>query len=267
MNQRVMTRRHVLRYSAASLLAAGLWPGALRAEPRRGTFRFAVLNDLHYLNDRCGPWFEKLVRNVNEQNVELVLIAGDLVEHGTAKQFGAITDILKLFKVPYYVVVGNHDYVTQTDRKAFEQLHPGRINYHFEHQGWQFIGIDTTDGQKSRLVKAPGSTLEWLDATLPKLDAKKPTVLFTHFPLGFGVPVILQNANAVLERFRPFNLQAAYSGHFHGFSEIKHGMVPLTTNKCCSHSRGNHDKSPEKGYFLCQAKDDKVSRTFVEMKL
>jgi hypothetical protein len=41
----------------------------------------------------------------------------------------------------------------------------------------------------------------------------------------------------------------------------------LTTNRCCSNSRNNHDGSPEKGYFLCHAKGGKVSHRFVEVKV
>ena len=40
----------------------------------------------------------------------------------------------------------------------------------------------------------------------------------------------------------------------------------LTTNQCCALKRTNHDKSPEKGYFLCHAKDGDISREFVEVK-
>jgi len=264
-----MTRRQVLQSSLGSLLAAGLWPGALSAGDKdTGTFQFIAVNDLHYLNDKCGPWFERMVKGFKTQpeKTDFVLVSGDFVEHGTSQEHGAIVDILKTLGMPYYAVPGNHDYQTQTDRKAYDQLHLGRLNYHFEHQGWQFIGLDTSEGMKSQRVNAPKATFDWLDEHLPKLDQKKPTVIFTHFPLGFGVPFILQNANDILKRFLPFNLQAVYSGHYHGFTEKKAGEVVMTTNKCCSFARGNHDKTPEKGYFVCSAKDGKVARRFVELK-
>jgi 3',5'-cyclic AMP phosphodiesterase CpdA len=202
----------------------------------------------------------------SHDGVELVLISGDLVEHGTQEQFGAIHDLLSGLPVPYYVVVGNHDYRTQTDRKNYEQLFRDRINYHFEHQGWQFVGFDTTDGMRAQNVSAPKSTLDWLDSTLPKLDKKTPTILFTHFPLGFGAPFILTNASDILERFKAFNVRAAYCGHYHGFTEKKSGNLVMTTDKCCSFNRANHDKTPEKGYFLCRAENGVVERTFIEVK-
>ena len=34
----------------------------------------------------------------------------------------------------------------------------------------------------------------------------------------------------------------------------------LTTNTCCSFHRQNHDFDPRKGYYLCSAKDGKITR-------
>jgi 3',5'-cyclic AMP phosphodiesterase CpdA len=164
------------------------------------------------------------------------------------------------------VVVGNHDHRTQTDRQPYEDSFPNSINYHFTHGGWQFVGIDTSDGTKSQ-TSASATTLRWLDDELPKLDKQRPTVLFTHFPLGPLTPMRVKNADEVLGRFKEFNLQAVYNGHFHGFTERTVGKVTVTTNRCCSFHRQNHDRTKEKGFFVCQAKDGKITRTFVEAML
>lgn len=263
-----ITRRRLMGQSLGALLAAGCWPGALAAGGRAtGNFRFVAVNDLHYFDEKCLPWFTKMVAAMKAQpgGLELALISGDLVENGTRQQHGAIREVLNTLQVPYYVVVGNHDFQSQTDRRAYEQLHPDRLNYTFDHQGWQFVGLDTSEGQKGQGVTAPKETFTWLDATLPKLDKKKPTVILTHFPLSFAVPLMLKNGKAVLERFVDFNLRAVYSGHYHGFTEIKSGSTALTTNKCCSFHRENHDKTPQKGFFSCMVKDGKIERRFVQL--
>ena len=58
--QKNVTRREMLRLSAGSLLALGLWPGALRAAGERnsGEFSFIAVNDLHYLDAKGDKWFE-----------------------------------------------------------------------------------------------------------------------------------------------------------------------------------------------------------------
>jgi len=142
---------------------------------------------------------------------------------------------------------------------------PKATNFSFEHDGWQFVGLDSTDGTKAK-VAVRDDTLKWLDEAVTKLDKKKPLVLFTHIPLGPLVIYRATNADEVLERFKNYNLQAVFNGHFHASTERKVGNVILTTNRCCSFSRKNHDGSKEKGYFLCQAKEGKITREFVEYK-
>jgi 3',5'-cyclic AMP phosphodiesterase CpdA len=265
--QMPLTRRQMLRMSAGSLLAAGVWPGAMYGDSPSGEFSFIAVNDLHYFDKRCGPWFDKTVQQMNghKEKPDFCLIVGDLAENGKAEQFGPLRDILRTLKIPYRVVIGNHDYRTQQDRKAFEGLFPKSLNYHFAHAGWQFIGLDSSDGQKAQVaVQAP--TLRWLDDTLPKLDKRRPTVVFTHMPFGSWVIYRASNADQVLDRFKEFNLVAVYNGHFHSLTQRQRGQTALTTNRCCSFFKKNHDGTKEKGYFLCRAKDGKIERQFVEVK-
>src|SRR5262245_3555016 len=182
-----MTRRRLLRLGAATLLSAGLWPGTLRARDTASEdFDFICVNDLHYFDEKCVPFFQKMIEKMKADapRAKLLLIVGDLCEHGTAQEHAGIRDVLKTFDIPTKVVIGNHDWTTQTDRKAFEQTWPDSINYTFDHGGWQFVALDSSDGLKSAGTSVVKPTLDWLDETLPKLDKKRPMVLFTHFPLG-----------------------------------------------------------------------------------
>jgi hypothetical protein len=163
-------------------------------------------------------------------------------------------------------VIGNHDYATQTDRRAYTQAFPLRINYYFKRGGWQFVGLDTSEGQRYEKTSIAPETFQWLNDYLWRLDKRKPTVVFTHFPMGEGVKYRPSNANALLERFLDFNLQAVFCGHYHGFTEKFAKDAPVTTNKCCSLKRGNHDNTKEKGYFVCETRDGKLTRRFVEFK-
>lgn len=264
-----LTRRDLLRRSPAALLAAGLWPGTLAAgDPATEPFSFLVVNDLHSLDKKCRPWFDKVVKQMagHVEKPALLLIVGDLADGGTAEQLSAVRDTFARLTVPVYVVPGNHDFTPKEERKAYDDLYPNRLNYAFDHGGWQFVGLDSTEGTKSQNTTVAADTLKWIDAGLPKLDKKKPLVVFTHFPLGEGVRMRPKNADAVLKRFTPFNLRAVYGGHFHGFTEKSVGEAVLTTNRCCAFARGNHDGTKEKGYVLVTAKDGKLTRSFVEMK-
>ena len=262
-------RREMLRLSAGSLLALGMWPGALRAEGRGGSgeFTFIVVNDLHFQSDQCAAWFERVVRQMKatEPKPALCLILGDYSEHGTAKEIGAAKEALDGFGAPVFGVIGNHDYSEGDDRAAYEKLFPGPLNYTREHEGWQFVGLDTTQGRQAGGTSVGEATLRWVDEHLPALDKTKPLAIFTHFPLGLFTPYRPKNADDLLLRFKEHNLHAVFNGHFHGFTERTLGRVTLTTNRCCAISRANHDGTKEKGYFVCTAKEGKITRTFVEV--
>jgi 3',5'-cyclic AMP phosphodiesterase CpdA len=259
----------MLRHSAAGLLAAGLWPGALAAADvgRGADFHFLVVNDIHYVDSGCGDWLQGVVRQMKAlgPRIDFCLVVGDLAEHGKASELADVKAILRTLGTPIHVVIGNHDYASQSDRKAYEETFPGCLNYYFTHQDWQVIALDSSHGQRVEAAVQPES-LNWLDATLPKLNQRKPTILMTHFPLGGWLPYRSTNADQVLERFKKFNLQAVFNGHFHSYSTRLAGSTILTTNRCCSYRKKNHDGTKEKAFFLCRASLGKIERQFTEVK-
>lgn len=263
----MFTRRAVLgRLGAGGLLALGLWPGALRAAERGGgrSFRFLVVNDTHAVSPECAGYFTGLVDEMKKEKAELCLHAGDVTDKGERQYFGMMREVFSGLKCPWYPVIGNHDYDTPTGRTEYVRAFPRRINYYFTHGGWQFVGLDTSDGQKYEKTAVPAATFQWLDENLRRLNKRKPTVVFTHFPMGEEVKYRPSNADALLLRFLDFNLQAVFCGHYHSFTERVARDVPVTTNKCCSLKRGNHDGTKEKGYFVCETRDGRLTRRFVE---
>ena len=266
-----LSRRQWLRRSAAATLTLGLWPGCARfgGNGRGGDFTFAVVNDTHYSTPKCPDFFARVTASIRAHTPkpEFCLVVGDLVDNGTSAELGAIRDVLRGFGMPFHAVIGNHDYASQTERGPWEQLLPESLNYHFEHRDWRVIALDSSEGKKYQNTSIQPATLSWLDNHLPKLDHRQPTILFTHFPLGPDTTYRPANADAMLERFRDFNLVAVFNGHYHGFTERTVRDTVFTTNKCCAIARGNHDKTTERGYFLCRVKSGKIEREFIEIKI
>jgi calcineurin-like phosphoesterase family protein len=272
MRHQTHSRRTFLRgLSAGTLLGLGLWPGCASTASRTKSaevkpFRFIVVNDTHYVSPECGPWLEGVVARMRtHRDAEFCLHLGDVTDMGKREHFGIVRDIFKKLDLPFYVQIGNHDYVKETDRTAYEEIFPNSLNYTFEHGGCQFVGLDTTEGTHYEKTAIAEETFHWLDKQLPKMEKSKPTVVFTHFPLGENVNYRPSNAEDLLKRFLVFNLQAAFSGHFHGFTERTFAKSTLTTNKCCALKRGNHDGTKAKGYFICTADEKGIHREFVEV--
>ena len=261
------SRRQMMKLSAGALLAAGLWPRhAFAAETASKPLKFIQVNDLHYVDEKCNPFFEGLVTELNKvEGAAHVLIVGDLVDNGTTKQCQTIKEILSKLKVPYYVTCGNHDPQTQTDRAPFLAAFGDKLNTNFEIDGWQFVGMDTSDGTKSGNFDCHKETLDFAASLPTKLDKNKPTFVYTHFPLGPGVTNRLRNADALLDPFKQLNVAAIFTGHHHAFTQktvLKDSIV--TTDVCCSFKRANHDSTFQKGFFILEAADGKWKRTFTE---
>ena len=130
----MLNRRELLRRSPAALLSAGLWPGTLAAgDPETKPFSFLVVNDLHSLNQKCRPWFEKVAKQMasHKERPDFLAIAGDLSDEGKAEQLAAVRDIFATLKIPLHVVPGNHDFTMDQSRKAYDDMYPNRLNYTF----------------------------------------------------------------------------------------------------------------------------------------
>ncbi len=264
-DSRLFTRREMFRTAVGGALGFGLAAKTL-ARQNTADFSFIVVNDLHYRDARCGDWLEGVVRGMRTHRVDFGVLNGDLTENATAAQFDAVREIFRGLHVQLFATIGNHDHAADKDRRAFGEFFPNSINYHFEHRGWQFVALDTTQGQQVFYTKVAPSTLTWLDENLAGLDKKKPTVLLTHFPMGSGVWCRPRNAPQVLERFRGHDLRAVFNGHWHGFTKRAFDDAPVVTNRCCSWWRPNNDGTPEKGYFLCKVQDGQIAREFWQVK-
>lgn len=266
-----LTRRAFLSALPPAVAALLASRGANEAAPSGevGAFTFFQINDLHYMQDDCGRWFRSMVEQMKASapKAELCLMCGDLTDRGDEASERSVNEIFGALGVPIMPVPGNHDFTPKESRDGYDAVFPGKLNYSVDHKGWQFVGLDTTMGTKFDKTTIADSTLAWVDEALGRLSAKAPTVVFTHFPLGEGVSYRPINAGALLERLLKLNLVAAFSGHWHGASERKAANAMLTTSRCSARVRNNADRSPLKGWFVCEAlADGSLTRRFVEFQ-
>jgi 3',5'-cyclic AMP phosphodiesterase CpdA len=230
-------------------------------------FSFVVVNDIHYRDQRCGVWLGQVAEAIRglRPRPAFVALAGDLAESGTREQLGAVREIFRALPVPVRVMIGNHDYTDDQRREPYLELFGPNLNYRFREGGCEFLALDTTQGREVFRTRVPRETVGWLDQTLPGVSRNRPLIVLTHFPLGRNWLRPL-NAGAVMERLRPFAFQASFSGHWHGLTESTERRAHLSTGRCCSWWRANHDGSPLKGFALCSVRDGAVRHSFVAVK-
>jgi len=227
-------------------------------------FTFAVLNDLHHDSPECDPWFRKVSESVESLSPDLCVLAGDLANVGTLSSLKAVREIFNTLSCPVYTVPGNHDCDVPRDTSLYEEVFPGRLNYHIEHKGWQFVFLDTTDGKEWQNTRISDRSLDWLEKTVPSLDKTTPTLVFSHFPISPEIHMAPLNTKEVWKLLQKLNVRGVFCGHFHG----QHAVVrpPLvTTNICCARPgvRGNFDGDPRKGFWLVTAQQGGESFEYV----
>jgi 3',5'-cyclic AMP phosphodiesterase CpdA len=264
----VLSRRQALRcLSVGGLMASGLWPAAVAAPAPEspGAFTFAAINDLHYLSPECGKFLRGVFQRIRALQPDLCLVLGDLTEAGRREDLAAVRRLLDESRLRYYPVIGNHDYTAAGSPRYYKYFFPRRLNYHFNYQGWQFVGLDTSEGLKYENTAISADTLAWAKRLKGRLSLTAPTIVFTHFPLGPGVRYRPQNADALLEHLAGLNIKAIFCGHFHGYTRKPVLQTMAYTNRCCALKRNNHDRSREKGFFICEATPEEVRVRFVEV--
>lgn len=75
---------------------------------KTSSVRIAAVADLHCRLGRKDN-FQRLVKAVNEQSVDLVLLGGDLTDHGRPEEAELLADSLGDLRAPIVAVLGNHD--------------------------------------------------------------------------------------------------------------------------------------------------------------
>lgn len=217
---------------------------------------------------------QKVIARIKAEKPAFCLHLGDLTDLGDRESLGAMRELLGGLGIPTYMVIGNHDYaVTDESAAGYEELFPGRINFMFEHAGWQFVGLDTTDRLLWHDTQISQRTMDWVEELLPRVDRQRPLVVFTHFPLAGGIDIRpvhavtkfrMQpvNASELLAKFQGPNLRGVLSGHFHGFTEELVGEATIATHRCCGLVVENHDGTTEKGFTMYTAEDGRLSRRF-----
>ncbi len=115
---------------------------------------------------------------------DLVVLSGDVTDHGLADEYANAARLLSKLNCPYYVIPGNHDRRENLWNAFSDNVCPAKtgdfINYVIEDFEIRLIGMDSTieGGDGGELCKA---RLEWLEKQLSE-QPHRPTIVFMHHP-------------------------------------------------------------------------------------
>lgn len=151
------------------------------------TVKIIHLPDIHLGTQRGGRYLNKIIKTIEQEQPDIVLYNGDLVDSDIALK----PELFSLFKkvnAEQYYTTGNHEYYMNTDR-ALQLIDEAGIKIlrseMIETHGIQLIGLEYMNADRETYDAHVVNELT-MEEELPKIqrDKSKPTVVVHHSPVG-----------------------------------------------------------------------------------
>lgn len=190
---------------------------------QNNSFRFAWLTDTHVGGATGRDDLSRSVRDINGlDSLDFVILSGDITQTGKGTDLELAKSILDSLTIPYYIIPGNHDCKwSESGATKFRQLW-GNDRFVFEKNGIMFLGMH--EGPIMRMADGHFSPedLRWLDETLKGIKKDQRLVIVTHYPIDPSI----DNWYELLNRIKPYNVQAVLVGHGHANRKMNFEGVP-----------------------------------------
>lgn len=148
-------------YNASTIRITHMYVTAPRLAPLWSDKTIVLFSDTHLGNTRKDGFSEKITKRINEQNPDLVLMAGDMID-GPIIPYQKLADPFKNIQSTFgaYYTPGNHEWYNNEPEKFLQNLDKKiitLIDKKLEINGTQIIGInyaqETEEQTKERLDK------------------------------------------------------------------------------------------------------------------
>lgn len=175
---------------------------------------------------------------------DMVIVSGDLTEHGEPAEYAALRGLLEPLPMPVYAIPGNHDR-RDAMRAAFDRMNylpaAGPLNFVVESRPLRVIGLDSSVERKSHGALVT-DTLDFLRAALAGASNIPTLIMVHHPPAACGIEHmdeirLLEGADdfARILSENP-QVQRVVSGHVHrpvllGFAGIPCQIAPSVAHQ------------------------------------
>ncbi|MBU4491087.1 MAG: metallophosphoesterase, partial [Euryarchaeota archaeon] len=197
------------------------------AQPAKEIFRFVVIGDTRPHGDNEDPVtqpeeFKDNIRAVNLLRPDFVINVGDLIRGYTndtdliIKEWEDFDHTIKLFKMPFYMVIGNHDVWDEESQRIYKERY-GPLYYSFDFKGSHFVVLDSEEA--NAIDSIVGKQLAWLEEDLAEHAEADHIFVFLHKPLWtWEKKNWSADVHPILARYR---VAAVFAGHRHVYTKWK----------------------------------------------
>lgn len=216
--------------------------------------RIAHLSDLHFGKIAHPGIVDALVNEVNQRDLDLVAISGDLTQRARSIEYQAAAAMLEAFSAPTIVVPGNHDVypwwrpfarifqpLVRFRRHISEEKSPS-----FRRAGLAVLGINSAHGRTVKGGRIGRGERSAMEAFFRQTSADDFKVLVIHHHLiqiqALGPHDIAQNARKTLDLAGELRVDLILCGHLH-ISHIEPVEIVPETHRIVIASAGTSTSS------------------------
>jgi len=200
---------------------------------QRLEFRIAHISDIHFGRIAHPAIVESLVSEINNSQVDLVVLSGDLTQRAFPHQYRDAAQMLASFDAPWIAIPGNHDVFPwwRTFSRIFDPLRRYRrmitsdLSPRFTRDGLAVLGINSAFGKTIKGGRIDGSQREAMRTFFGDQPESTFRVLTVHHHLtaldALGDHDIAREAEATLDCAADMNVDLVLCGHLH-VSHVAH---------------------------------------------
>ena len=220
--------------------------------------RFVLASDFHYgqPNTAFNEMTDKVINQINLFNksnrIDFCVLNGDII-HDEKNLLPLVKKRTDNLQVPYYVVRGNHDMVTD---ELWNEVWKMPLNHSFEAKGSAFILADTSNVQGTYV----SPDLQWLKQKLEQYKNKENVFLILHIPPEEWAEHTIY-APKFFELIHKYpNVRAGFHGHLHDQDGVVMAKnIPFLFD---SHVGGSWG-TPYRGFRVVEVLNDSTLVTYM----
>lgn len=210
----------------------------------------AHISDLHVCKaDFDEEMFMQAVSEINALQPDMIILTGDLTDHGYYAEFEQATRYLSLFEAPLFAVPGNHD-SRNLGYQSFEELVGERSWKLTLGEKVTVVGLDSSSPDEDRgHVGTPQHM--WLEHQLDEcvIDGNFSIVALHHHVISIPQTGrernVLSDAGDILKTLATHEVDLVLSGHKHvpNIWKINDTVIVNAGSLCSTKLRGKNQNS------------------------
>lgn len=210
----------------------------------------AHISDLHISDTSFDEEvFLQAVSEINDLQADMVILTGDITEHGYYKEFERATKYLGMFETPLFAVPGNHD-ARNLGYQTFEEI-IGEKSWKLTMDGnFTVMGLDSSSPDEDKgHIGTPQHM--WLEHQLDEcvINENFSIVALHHhvipIPQTGRERNVLSDAGDILKTLTTHEVDLVLSGHKHvpNIWKINNTIVSNAGSLCSTKLRGKNKNS------------------------